>query len=413
MSEIPAGSPERGVDDDLSPRKMNIVGRQKRIEGHFWSRTTVQRAKQAVSNALQIDDPDDVVLLYKSQELDPEASLADLGLSDNAVVSAEEKPRVLLVRFTKNGKRKRATTRYLSSATVQSARIRLAPQLGGVRLSDFVLTYNGNDLDDDVRIRSLNIPDDDYVEVKIRPPSVPAVFKLWTGEVADIRFDETATIAAVRAKLSEELGIDPALLCIDAVYETEEDLLKDSVPESGIITVTRSVDLTETIGSETFLELEGSEELEESGKPHHLTIKMSGGSSVRAKFREAATIGKMKQKLGAAFQVSPDRIIVRGVDDDNTLILSVLRGETSSLSVDIPVDTTHKPLKLVLDDGTVANGRYRSGATVRKVKHALAKKLSLDPENLFLSYGYTELDDNVLISSLDLVDTTLFVQVAR
>jgi hypothetical protein len=330
--------------------------------------------------------------------------MADLDLSDDAQLVAREIPKTLGIKFTTEaGAIKQANSRYLTQTQCGTARLALVAKLN-LDPRSFILTYNGQTLTDDQRISELHLPADAFLE--FRDTSL-VEFRLWNDDVTRIRIAKSDTAGALKSRLAQEYAVNLASLKFEFVYDNDDQPLSEILPQDNIVVVSSSVDLTETIGPDTFIDLEpsGEHSLEAVFRP--LLVQFSPSRAVKTRFKETATVAKMKASIGKRLEIAPDSIVLPGVHTDATLLVDVLGPDRTTLAVEITDPGERRPLLVKLEDGTGINAKYRPGATVKKVRIAVANRLKVDLGTLSLLFDGTFLQEDVLIGSLAVGRVTL------
>jgi hypothetical protein len=375
------------------------------IRSGYAKATTVSKAIEIVYESLGLLVPDSVTLTYDRDPLPPDATLSSLRLPPDAVLRVHEPSRPLAIYFTApDGRRKVLLTRYRSIAHVSRVRREVSQSLG-VPSDALLLFYGGEMLEDGSQLGALKIPRPGFLEARLgRPP--PAArpsgyqrvdFQFPNRELIRAQYGDTATIRSAKHRLAAVLDVPNELISLDLDYPSEGTLFRDvPLPVSRVVTGNIGLEI-DTITSDTMLRDDASPP---ASPLRDLTITTWTGHVAKARYRETATVGKLKTKLGAALRVSPKAIRVPGADDDESLIVDL---DVTDGTIEVsrqPVEVVRK-FVLRLENGIIVSSRFRLKATIRKAKQALVKVLEVPTDRISLSIGGRVLDDKQLISELD------------
>ena len=188
------------------------------------------------------------------------------------------------------------------------------------------------------------------------------------------------------------------------------------------------LELSKTIGSIDYSEEEEEASEEEIGKFKDasevknedgfktLKIVTSTGNIANTRFKASVTAKKVKEVMANILNTTPDCLSLsldRHPIGDDTFVKDLNINDDNY----IYCQKTPQKLKAIqnlvlqLEDGTRVKSKFRSTTTVKKVKEVLSSMLKTPPSGLILSYKGSILQDNILISNLDISDDRfIFVQ---
>ena len=231
-------------------------------------------------------------------------------------------------------------------------------------------------------------------------------FRLPNGKVAKSRFKDSATVGKAKEKLGKALGVAPALVSFDVPADDDTLMCDVPFPSSGVINVSVPMELSKTIGSDSMIRSEEEVSLGNVSPIRTITIRVSDGKIAKARFKETATIGKVKEVMAKALYTQPENVSIPNLEEDDKSLIKDINIPEDGLYIErtSPKIKVVKPLVIKFEDGTIVQSRFRLAATVNKVKHALASVAKKPADKIDLIFDNKKLDDNMLISQLDIPD---------
>jgi hypothetical protein len=212
--------------------------------------------------------------------------------------------------------------------------------------------------------------------------------------VAKARFNERATVGKAKEKLAEILGVPMEFIFLDLRYKRDSELLKDvAVSPDGVVHGRIESHLNG---------IESDYDYDDDVCPiRSVTIRTSTGKVVKGRFKETATLGKVKEVIVERLQYNPEEWEFRDLDDDSLYLRDIDLAD-GCLYLDKKVQDVVKPLELHLADGTVIQSRFRRAATVQKITEILSHSLKIPARSIKLVFCGTTLAGGTLIDDLDI-----------
>ena len=231
-------------------------------------------------------------------------------------------------------------------------------------------------------------------------------FRLPNGKVAKSRFKDSATVGKAKEKLGKALGVAPSFVSFDVPADDDTLMCDVPFPSSGVINVSIPVELSKSIGSDSMVRSEEEVSLGNVSPIRTITIRVSDGKIAKARFKETATIGKVKEVMAKALYTQPENVSIPNLEEDDRSLIKDINIPEDGLYIErtSPKIKVVKPLVIKFEDGTIVQSRFRLAATVNKVKHALASVAKKPVDKIDLIFDDKKLDDNMLISQLDIPD---------
>lgn len=356
-----------------------------------------------------------------------------------------------------------AKSRCRDFATVDTVKVVLANKVGA-KPELTVLTYNGEILANDMKIRDIKFvkngvfrlehytpkPPIRKIFIKIsaspeKPKNGKLSIKTQTGQnksapsadvlCATAHFNEKATIGKAKEKLADFLNCDPeniSLIINDPSIRVNDDsLLRDLDIESNAI-LDAEVDDDNIISG-----IVNSPKKKNTKEIRNISIKLSNGLVAKGAFNEKATVKKMKEVIAKALNTTTDCLSVINYGDenknedgsDNKLIKDLLNVkysrysffdppkdedvaeneeesfETESLSVEVG-DGYLNPVTFLLEDGKKVTAQFKPSVTIGRAKEVLSKTLNVEPERLIFKFKSEkndelfEADDDKLLKNM-------------
>lgn len=350
-----------------------------------------------------------------------------------------------------------AKSRCRDFATIETVKRILANSID-VAPENTVLTYNGEILSNDLKIRNIQyVPNAQFrlenyapkqsarrifLKISLSPMKSKNSYRQSENEnpenevvCATARFNENATVGKAKEKLAEFLNCDPqniSLLFNDPTIGADNSsLLKDlNIESDGVLDA-------EVFDSETydsFLNSPFASSKQNKGaKLRSISIKLSNGLVAKGRFNETATVKSMKEVLASTLNLPPDcfsvinygnqketeedinnelvkdllfnrsfyRSSLIEANDDNDSDSNTLReSETLSVAVD---DEQMKTISFLIQDGKRVNAQFKGSVTIGRVKEVLGRTLNVQPERIIFRFNEKakeseiELGDNELL----------------
>lgn len=398
------------------PTKLQIYSESGQVAvSRFKPNVTVDKVRSVMAARFGID-PDLAVAKYNGRVLADSESLESLQLTNDGrfeIVTG----RVAQEITVKIGG-KVAKSRFTETATVGKMKEVLAEALH-TEPENVSLNLGDPSIDDHSFVKDLGV---DTIEASIipespsrnsritfdlsndpeapqpKPKSARAIqFRFSNGKAAKARFKSTATVGKAKEKLASAMGLSPEAMEFDGV-DNDETLLSDvPMQQPGVIRVRI---ISPPAHSEEDISLGNVSPI------RTITIRVSDGKIAKARFKETATIGKVKEVMAKALYTSPENVSIPNIEEDDKSLIKDVNIPEEGLYIErtSPKIKVVKPLVIKFEDGTIVQSRFRLAATVGKVKQALASIAKKPASKIDLTFENQTLDDGMLISELDIPD---------
>ena len=370
----------------------------------FTETATVGKMKEVLAETLGTR-PENVSLIVNDPSVDNSSFIKDLGVDtiDAKVEPAPVSPvRNITIRLDSG---EVAKGRFTEKATVKKVKEVLAETLD---MDPGNLTFV-RDNDDSALLKDLDIDSDESVEMEV---AHAVLFRLSNGKIAKTRFKRNATIGKAKQKLGEALSVPPSMIVLDLDGDDDTFLRNVTFPQDGIVNARVEFELSRTIGSDTMFPSEDEASTGNVSPIRNLTIRVSDGKIAKTRFRETATVGKVREVMAKVLDTAPENVSIPNIDDDNSLVKDLpIPEEGLYMARTSPKIKVVKPLLLKFGDGTMIHCRFRMAATVRKVKETLSNLRKKPVTKIDLFFNHEKLSDGKFLSELDIPDDGfVFVQ---
>ena len=374
-------------------------------KSRFTEAATVGKVKEVLAQTLGTQ-PEHVSLVVNDPSIGDGSFIKDLGV-DTIEAKVEKAPPVSPVRniTIRLSSGEVAKGRFTEKATVKKVKDVLAETLD---LDPANLTFV-RDNDDSALLTDMGLDSDEEVDVEV---AHVLTFRLSNGKIAKTRFKGNATIGKAKKKLAEALSVSPRMILID-IDGDDDTLLRDAdIPSSGVVNARIEFELSKTIGSDTMFPSEDEASTGNVSPIRNLTIRVSDGKIAKTRFRETATVGKVKEVMAKVLDTTPENVSIPNIEDNNSLVkdLPIPEGGLYIERVSPRIKVV-KPLLLKFADGTLIHCRFRLAATVRKVRETLSALRKKPAAKIELFFNHEKLSDGRFLSELDIPDDGfVFVQ---
>ncbi|OHT04199.1 hypothetical protein TRFO_28372 [Tritrichomonas foetus] len=438
----------------------------------FNEKATIGKAKEKLAQflncepqniSLLVNDPsiNDQSLL-KDVEIESEGTL-DASLSPSKAPSSPVK--TISIRLS-NGLI--AKGRYTESATIKKMKEVLAKTLN---TSPEYLSVIKNDPDESL-IKDINEYSDADLSVQIDDEYLrPVTFLMSDGKKVNAHFKNSAKIGRIKEILAKTLNVVPERIIFNFSRKVgnNEQLKNLPIDEDGIISTTISSfakkqtkefsdsepeynysaedefieeEEEEEINDSRFVDNENvnqkesqkdndiekgsenesihdydaeeegrnnySEEIPSGSPAHSLILRTQNGQVAKTRFKDTATVGKVKDKMAEVLDANPANMSLSfdsKILDDNSFVKDVAPPEGVLLLKQSPTKLkVVKPLILKLEDGTEIKSRFRMVTTIEKVKETLGNILNYDPGRLVCYYEDEALANDLFLSEINIHD---------
>ena len=341
-----------------------------------------------------------------------------------------------------------AKSRCRDFATVDTVKDILAKRINEEPEST-VLTYNGEILANDMKIRDINFVTDGVFRLEYYTPKPPVrkiFIKISSSPVkpakngklsrktqtfpndngndddvlcAQAHFNEKATIGKAKEKLADFLNCDPESISLifndPSIQVNDNSLLKDLNIESNAI-IDAEIDDGDIING-----INNSPKRRSNKQIRNISIKLSNGLVAKGRFNNKATVKTMKHVIAYALNTTTDCLTVINYDEnmkeedfENIRIKDLLDAkysrnsgmnqadsdneyeeeekndnendsETESLSVEVG-DERLTPVTFLLEEGQKVNAQFKPSVTIGRAKEVLSKTLNVDPDRIIFKF---------------------------